>query len=145
MRIQQEGACYESRRGPSPEYDHSHTLILDFPDSRTMQNTCLLFISYSVSNILLEQSEWTKTVYTIAFFFPLQFNLAKQAVIILRWLPMSCVHAWSLSHIQLFATPWTVACQAPLSMEFSRQENWSGLPFPPPDPGIKPASLVFLH
>ena len=31
---------------------------------------------------------------------------------------------------QLFATPWTVACQAPLSMEFSRQEYWSGLPFP---------------
>ena len=50
----------------------------------------------------------------------------------------------SLSHIQLFATPWTVTCQAPLSMEFSRQESWSGLPFPSPgylpDPGIKPAS-----
>ena len=42
-------------------------------------------------------------------------------------------------------TPWTVAHQAPLSMGFSRQEYWSGLPFPPPedlpDPGIKPASL----
>ena len=41
-------------------------------------------------------------------------------------------------------TPWTVAHQAPLSMEFSRQENWSGLPFPSPgdlpDPGIEPAS-----
>ena len=41
-----------------------------------------------------------------------------------------------------FATPWTVACQAPLSMRFSRQEYWSGLPFPSPgdlpDPGIKP-------
>ena len=36
----------------------------------------------------------------------------------------------SLSHVQLFATPWTIACQAPLSMEFSRQEYWSGLPFP---------------
>ena len=50
----------------------------------------------------------------------------------------------SLSHIQLFATPWTVACQAPLSMEFSRQGYWSGLPFPSPgdlpDPGIKPGS-----
>ena len=32
----------------------------------------------------------------------------------------------------IFATPWTVACQAPLSMEFSRQEYWSGLPCPPP-------------
>ena len=41
-------------------------------------------------------------------------------------------------------TPWTVACQAPLSMGFSRQEYWSGLPFPSPgdlpDPGIEPAS-----
>ena len=37
-----------------------------------------------------------------------------------------------LSHVQLFVTPWTVAYQAPLSMEFSRQEYWSGLPFPSP-------------
>ena len=36
------------------------------------------------------------------------------------------------SHIKLFATPWTAACQAPLSMEFSRQEYWRGLPFPTP-------------
>ena len=38
----------------------------------------------------------------------------------------------SLSHVQLFATPWTVALQAPLSIEFSRQEYWSGLAFPSP-------------
>ena len=48
------------------------------------------------------------------------------------------------SHIQLFVTPWTVTCQAPLSMGFFRQEYWSGLPCPPPgdlpDPGIKPGS-----
>ena len=54
------------------------------------------------------------------------------------------VKVQSLSRVQLFATPWTVACQAPLSMEFSRQEYWSGLPFPTPwdipDPGIEPAS-----
>ena len=37
-----------------------------------------------------------------------------------------------LGHVQLFATPWTVAYQAPQSMEFSRQEYWSGLPFPSP-------------
>ena len=52
----------------------------------------------------------------------------------------------SLSRIQLFASPWTVAYQAPLSMEFSRQEYWSGLPFPSPqhlpNPGIKPRSLA---
>ena len=53
-----------------------------------------------------------------------------------------CVHAQSISHD--FETPWTVACQAPLSMGFSRQEYGSGLPFPSPgdlpDPGIEPAS-----
>ena len=42
----------------------------------------------------------------------------------------SPVSEWeSLSHVQLFATPWTIACQAPLSMEFSRLEYWNGLPF----------------
>ena len=49
-----------------------------------------------------------------------------------------------LSHVQLFATPWTVARLAPLSMGFSKQEYCSGLPFPPPgdlpDPGIEPVS-----
>ena len=49
-----------------------------------------------------------------------------------------------LSHVQLFATPWTVAHQAPLSMGFSRQGYWSGLPFPSPgdlpNPGIEPGS-----
>ena len=54
--------------------------------------------------------------------------------------------AQSLTCIQVFATPWTVAHQAPLSMGFSRQEHWSGLPFPSPwdlpDPGIKPTSLM---
>ena len=50
----------------------------------------------------------------------------------------------SLSCVRLFVTPWTVACQAPLSMGFSRQEYWSGLPFPSPgdlpNPGIEPGS-----
>ena len=53
----------------------------------------------------------------------------------------------SLSHVRLFATPWTVAYQAPPSMGFSRQEYWSGLPFPSPgdlpDPGIEPGSPAF--
>ena len=50
------------------------------------------------------------------------------------------------SHFQFFATPWTVAHRAPLSIGFSRQEYWSGLPSPPagdlPDPGIEPQSLL---
>ena len=50
----------------------------------------------------------------------------------------------SLGHVRLFVTPGTVAYQAPQSMEFSRQEYWSGLPFPSPgdlpNPGIEPRS-----
>ena len=50
------------------------------------------------------------------------------------------------SHIQIFVTPWTVAYQAPLSIEFSRHKYWSGFPCPPPghlpNPGIKPMSLM---
>ena len=57
-----------------------------------------------------------------------------------------CIHSEVvlLSCVRLFAIPWTVAYQAPPSMEFSRQEYWSGLPFPSPgdlpDPGIEPRS-----
>ena len=54
-----------------------------------------------------------------------------------------CV-CYSLSSVQLFVIPWTVAGQAPLSLGFSRQEYWSGLPCPPPgdlpNPGIEPRS-----
>ena len=56
---------------------------------------------------------------------------------ILEWVATSCSNAWkwkvkvkSFGHVQLLATPWTVAYQAPLSMEFPRQEYWSGLPLP---------------
>ena len=52
------------------------------------------------------------------------------------------VHVYVLSCVRLFVTPWTVAHYAPLSMGFSRQEYWSGLPCPPPGdlphPGIEP-------
>ena len=57
-----------------------------------------------------------------------------------------CVHAQSFCWVQLSVTPGIVAHQAPLSMGFSRQENWSGLPCPPPgdfsDPGVEPKSPV---
>ena len=59
------------------------------------------------------------------------------------------IHVFMLSpfsHVRLFATLWTIALQASLSMGFSRQEYWSGLPCPPagdlPDPGVKLTSLV---
>ena len=55
-------------------------------------------------------------------------------------------HAQSPSLVWLFATPWTVAHQAPLFMGFPRQEYWSGSPFPSsedfPNPGIEPVSLA---
>ena len=54
-----------------------------------------------------------------------------------------CMCVWPVAHVQHFAIPWTVACQIPLSMGFSQQEYWSGLPFPPPrdlpHPGTKPS------
>ena len=54
------------------------------------------------------------------------------------------LHAPSLNCVQLFVTPWTVACQVSLSMGFPRQEYWSGLPLPSPgdlpDPAIEPMS-----
>ena len=68
--------------------------------------------------------------------------LSTKSALYLTWLFKS------LSLVQLFVTPWIVARQAPLSLEFSRQAYWSGLPFPPPgdfpNPGIKPRSPVSL-
>ena len=73
--------------------------------------------------------EWTRR-YSIY----IQWNITQSSV--------SSVQ--SLSHVQLFATPWTVAHQAPLSMEFSRPEYWSGFPVHSPgdlpDPGTEPQS-----
>ena len=58
----------------------------------------------------------------------------------------ACVYAQLLSRVRLFVTSWTVACQFPLSMVFSRQKYWSELPYPTsgdlPDPGTKPLSLL---
>ena len=67
------------------------------------------------------------------------------------WSDSEHFRLWSLESesvhcVWLFATPWTVVCQAPLSLEFSRQNYWSGLPFlsqrDVPNPGIKPESSV---
>ena len=58
-------------------------------------------------------------------------------------------HAQSLGRVRLFASPWIIAHQAPLSMASSRQEYWSGMTFPTPgdlpDPGIRPGLLRLLH
>ena len=61
-----------------------------------------------------------------------------------KWFRWTVVVVKMLSRVWLFATPWTAACQVPLSMEFRRQKYWSGLPFPPrrdlPNSGFKPMS-----
>ena len=78
-----------------------------------------------------------------------RFHLTLFAELLL--FPLASFFTWaykakakSLSRVQLFATPWTVVHQAPLSMVFFMQEYWDGLPFPSPgdlpDPGMKPGS-----
>ena len=64
-----------------------------------------------------------------------------------KWYEVKWSEVKSLSRVRLLAIPWTVAYQAPPSMGFSRQEYWSGLPFPSPgdlpNPGIEPGSTTF--
>ena len=76
--------------------------------------------------------------------YPLQYSAWRMPVDTGVW--WAAVHACVLSRVRLFATLWTVACQAPLSMGLSRQEYWSGLPFPLsrdfPNPGIQPIAPV---
>ena len=69
---------------------------------------------------------------------------------ILEWVAFSSSNAWkwkvkvkSLSHVQVLATPWTAAYQAPPSMGFSRQEYWSGVPLPSPNNNTGLNKIVF--
>ena len=75
-----------------------------------------------------------------------QLNYQGSPQVLISYLFSTFVHAKSFSHVWLFATLWPVACQAPLSMGFSRQEHQSGLPCPLPgdlpNPGTEPVSLM---
>ena len=94
-------------------------------------------------------------VYTVEYYSAIKKNTFES--VLMRWMRLEPIvqsevsqkekHQYSmqlLSRVRLFATPWTVDYQASLSMEFSRQEYWSGLPFPSPgdlpDPGLEPRS-----
>ena len=81
---------------------------------------------------------WSRRPCWLLVFAPLEVELTAVAQV------LNCFR-----HVPLFVCPWTVAHQAPLSIGFSRQEHWSGLPCPPPgdlpDPGIQPASVCLLH
>ena len=93
---------------------------------------------------IFHQFQWVQKVLHLEFAFdkPAQWG---------KWINKNCVYVCAcvlnhFSHVQFFVTPWTVACQALLSMGFSRQEYWSGLLCPPPEdppnPGIAPMSLT---
>ena len=79
-----------------------------------------------------------KCTHVLYFIITLWLLNASKTSKTLCWAVLSC-----FSHVRLCVTPWTIASQDHLSMRFSRQEYWSGLPFPLlPNPGIEPMSLT---
>ena len=97
-----------------------------------------IYLTFTTSNRINIQLKKLKSIKAC-----LRDQLQQVLLVHLNMPLCACCH---FSHVQLFATPWTVAHQAPVSMGFSRQEYWRGLPFPPPGdlpaPGIKHASPV---
>jgi len=120
-------------------------------------NTKLLFFTLKLINVLMESYSCFSSN-----FHPVILGFISKSWLV-QWL-LQCSHTekWFILTMDLFivcartlspsvvsdsfATPWTVAHQAPLSMEFPRQEYWSGVPSPTsgtlPDPGIEPMSLA---
>ena len=141
----------------TPERRYYITHVWD----RETQRGCVTFLkphSWSVTRSSLESRSirlWVHYLSTCSLSFPPLRNNPLRHLRELRKVFNSlkaCVRAYMLSHfshIQLFATPWTVAHQAPLSMGFSRPEYWSGLPcLSPgdlPNPGIESTSLCLWH
>ena len=105
-------------------------LILNF-----LKDLLSRIYSWSHQHHLGTGLQWQKPQIAAAYLVKIFWN---------SWFIPECACMLShFSHVQLFETVWTIACQAPLSMGFSREECWSGLlflpPGNPPDPGIKPA------
>ena len=102
---------------------------------------CSLFMT---SDLIFMMMCWSYTEKLLQVLLALQRNKWKYILDFVSSKFKKKNERWSLSHVQLFAIPWTIALQAPLSMEFSKKEYWSGLPFPSPgdlsDTGIKPRS-----
>ena len=105
------------------------------PTSEISQARKLEWVSMPSSRGSSQPRDWTLCLLGL-----LHWQVESLAPALLR----VCSEVKSLSRVRLFVTPWTVPYKAPLSMEFSRHEYWSGLPFPSPGdlphPGIKPGS-----
>ena len=107
--------------------------------------------SYAIHivTIVMSQKLETRKWYTVLFMENMISSYLRVMASRKRGVTMRCHSTCILSHfrpVQLFVTTWTVGCQTSLSMGFSRQEYWNGLPCPPPgdlpDPGIEPAPLM---
>ena len=107
----------------------------------------ILFVTVSVTLDVTTMSHW-RLKDAEPFFSHRVFVVSEWMLVVAIWWhdTLDCLHAKLLPHARLFATLWTVARQAPLSVGFSRQEYWSGLPFPSPghllDSGNEPVSPV---
>ena len=112
--------------------------LSNFQICNTLIIVTVLFITYPITNL-----SYNRKFVPVDLLHPLHLpcnpSLWQQPVcslLLLIW--------FVLSHVRLFVPLWSVAHQAPLSMGYSRQEYWSGLPFPPlgylPDPGMEPLS-----
>ena len=125
----------QQKRHRSPRFLEAPVCSLFLPLEHTVVFLVFFICDYLSSSSALEASwEWRPChLFIKKFVYP-----RKYSVYVCMLSCFSCV--------RLCATPWTVAHQAPLSMGFSWQEYWSGLPCPPPghlpDPGIKPVSVM---
>ena len=116
-------------------------------------------LQYSCLENPMGRGAWQATVHGVAKSQP-WWSFSSNLIILSSWTvflqtsfiwksykPLSFLK-WSHLVMSDFATPWTIACKAPLSMGFSRQEYWSGLPFPSPgdlpNPGIEPGSTCII-
>ena len=117
-------------------------LVPQFPNCETNTHSMVLLCGYSSWDC--RESDMTEHAHNTILILP---RVSKVPWTVLFYPSSACVHACCLfSCVWLFDTLWTVARQAPLSMGFSRQGHWSGLPCSPPgdlpDQGIEPASLM---
>ena len=110
---------------------------------------------FTVELTILSPLIWTTGLERMLWVLPIWLFLLTEPVNFCQYSFPLCLCCWGerhacvlshFSHVQLFATLWAITPQVPLTRGFSRQEYWSGLPFPSPgnlpDPGIKPTSLA---